>query len=150
MTRRAWWITGAAVVVLACVVVAAGMLLWPKQSHTDCDTVRELFAYTKQHNDALIAKANVDEGQPSISDAQEWATRLHGFADQIRDQKLAAQTSHLADLADQQIDALERGQAGASVSPDPNLPAGHWDSVYFEVGQQFAAQANDLHAACPG
>jgi hypothetical protein len=148
MTRRAWWITGAAVVVLVCVVVVAGMLLWPKQSRTDCDTVREIFAYTKQHNELLKARANVDEGQPSISDYREWATQLHGFAGQIHDQKLAAQTSHLAELADQQLDALKRGQS--SGSPDQTPPAPQWANDYFQAGQQFSAQANDLHAACPG
>jgi hypothetical protein len=149
MTRRAWWITGVAVVVLACVVVAVGMLLWPKQSHTDCDTVRELFAYTKQNNEALIAKTNIDPSQqPSVSDYQEWASRLHGFANQIHDQKLAAQTSHLAEFADKQLDALKRGRP--SGSPDQNPPEPGWANDYFQAGQQFAAQANDLHAACPG
>jgi hypothetical protein len=151
MTRRAWWITGAAVVVVACVAVAVVMLLLPKRSHSDCDTVREIFAYNKQHNTELKSKTNVEAGQePSISDYQEWATHLHELAGQVRDQKLAAETDHLADLADKTVDAVKRGRADTGGPPIPNPPTPQWATDYMALDQQFRAQSSDLHAACPG
>jgi hypothetical protein len=151
MTRRAWWITGAAVAVLTCVVVVVGILLWPKQARSDCDTVREIFAYNKQHNELLKSKTNVDAGQePSISDYQDWATQLHSFAGQVRDQKLAAQTDHLAELADKSVDAIKRGRADTGGPPVPNPPTPQWVTDYGAADQQFRAEMSDLHEACPG
>ena len=152
MTRRARGITAAAVVVTACVAVGAWLLLAPKKSHSDCDTVKELFAYNTQHNQLLKSKTNIDAGQePGVSDYQDWATQLHGFAGQVHDPKLAAQTGHVADSADQLVDAIKRGRAESdSAPPDPTPTTPQWVTDYGAADQQFRAQMSDLHAACPG
>lgn len=152
MTRRAWWITGAAVVVAACVAVGAWMLLAPKKSRSDCDRVREVFAYNTQHNQLLKSKTNVDAGQePDISDYQDWATQLHDFAGQVHDPNLAAQTGRLAESADKLVNAIKRGRAeSADAPPDPNPKTPQWVTDYGAADQQFRAQMSDLHAACPG
>jgi hypothetical protein len=150
MTRRTWWISGVAVVVAACAVVVA-MLLVPRQSHSDCDTVTDIFAYNKQHNELLKSKTNVDAGQePSISDYQEWATHLHDLAGQVHDPKLTAQTNALAETADKLVDAIKRGRADTTGPPDPNPPTPQWAKDYFALDQQFRGQSSDLHDACPG
>jgi hypothetical protein len=151
MTRRGRWTSGVAIVVATCAVVAAVILLWPKQSHSDCDTVRDIFAYNKQHNELLKSKTNIDAGQePSVSDYQDWATRLHDFAGQLHDQKLAAQTHHLAESADKSVDAIKRGRADTAAPPVPNPPTPQWVTDYGAADQQFRAGMADLHEACPG
>lgn len=149
MSRRTWWIVGAVVPVAVCVAVVVWVLLLPKESRSDCSTVRAMIAYNNQHNDVIKSKTDLDAGkEPAVSDYQEWATHLHDLANQVHDSKLSTGATKLAGLADQTVDVVQRSRSDTSGDPsDPNPP--QWAQDAALINHEFVAEQVELDKACP-
>ena len=149
MSRRAWWITGAAVVVAICVAVAVWAFVLPKGSQSDCSTVRAMIAYNKQHNEVIKSKTDLDAGKvPAVSDYREWAVHLRNLADQVRDPQLSTGAHKLADLADETVGVVQRSRSDTTGGPSDAAPP-QWAQDAARVNQEFVAEQVDLDKACP-
>lgn len=149
MSRRAWWVIGAAVVVAVCVAVAVWVFVLPKGSPSDCSTVRAMMAYNKQHNEVIKSKTDLDAGkEPAVSDYQEWATHLHNLADQVQDSQMSTGAHKLAELADETVGVVQRSRSDTTSGPSDASPP-QWAQNAARVNQEFVAEQVELDKACP-
>ena len=80
----------------------------------------------------------------------EWATRLQGFADQIRDDpSLAEHAANMADLADQTTELVPQARADLSAMPRQASTPPPTAREYSRLAKEFDDNLVVLDRACP-
>ena len=152
MIHRKWlWVS----VVAGATAVAAALMVWrfnTPPSHkppSDCQVVRAMIDYNKSQSRILANAFDPDQGkEPSVSDYQNWANQMQGYAARINAPNLAAQAQRLADEANKMTDLVKQARSDTSVPADPSAPP-PWARPYADLSKQFHSDLAALNRACP-
>lgn len=140
------------VVLIGVVLIGTGVAACggtSESNHSDCDTVRAMLDYNTQYNASIQESAQAgDPDGSSLTRYQEWAERLHRYADEVQDQSLARQGDALAQLADETVDFVKTSRAGPAreTAADESQDAQN----YTRLAEQFREGVMALDQACPG
>jgi hypothetical protein len=142
--------------VFAVLIVAAvaGIAAWwlANRNHAsrspDCATVRAMIDYNSAQGQQFAAAFNPGGGtEPSISDYQDWADRLRGYASAIHQPELAAHANRLADQARHMVALVAQAHSDKTVPADPQA-APPWAGAYSELTAQTHTELAALNNAC--
>ncbi len=152
VTRRKWAWVGA-VAAIAGIVVA--LMVWRSAIHhgqsssSDCQVARAMIDYNKSQGRILANAFNPGQGrEASISDYQDWANHLQGYAARMSLPDIASHAHHLADDANSLVELITRVRSDTSVPADPSAPPA-WARPYADLHKQFGSELVALDKACP-
>lgn len=153
LIQRRWiWIGTASIAVVAAVV--AGVLVWranipQSQPATDCQVARAMIDYNKSQSRSLAKAFDPEQGkEASVSDYQNWASQMQGYASRIKAPDIAAHAQRLADEANQLTDLVKQARSDTSVPADPGAPPA-WAQPYADLSKRFHSELTALNKACP-
>lgn len=152
ITRRTWTLATLGALI---VIGLAGTAAWltSRQHHPDhspdCATVRAMIDYNTAQAKQLGAAFNPEQDtQPPVSDYQNWADHLGGYAAAIHQPDLADHASRLADHARQMVVLVTHARSNTTVPADPQAPP-PWTHAYSELAHQTHTELVALNTACP-
>jgi hypothetical protein len=152
MNRRKWaWVgavVGIAVIVVA-LMVCRSSIHHGQSSSSDCQVARAMIDYNKSQGRILANAFNPEQGrEASISDYQDWANHLQGYAARISLPGIATHAHHLADDANSMVELVKHVRSDASVPADPSAPP-PWARAYANLHKQFGNELVALGKVCP-
>ena len=152
MNRRKWAWVGA---VVAIAVIVMALVVWRSAIHrgqsssSDCQVARAMIDYNKSEGRVLANAFNPEQGrEASISDYQDWANHLQGYAARISLPDIATHAHHLADDANSMVELVKNVRSDTSVPADPSAPP-PWARPYADLHKQFGNELVALDKACP-
>jgi hypothetical protein len=152
MTKRKWVWLGA----ISAVAMVLALAAWRVSTHhdqsspSDCQVVRAMIDYNRSQGRILAGAFKPEQGsEASVSDYQDWANHLQGYAARIRASDLAIHAHRLADEANQMVELVKQVRSDTSVPADPGAPPS-WAQPYAHLSTQFHSELVALNKACPG